>query len=311
MKKFLSVLLLALIFNSIQSFAQSGLNINSLPPFEVSEYVKPLSTYLGTYFNTGNYYNADVPETFGFKFSIIGMWTIVPEDQKTFNPNPRLDGVDNVSPSATIFGNKASYFLSNKGFYTYPTGLALKAIPLGIYQIAGSLYNTELMIRFFPKSKFGSKSTESNDEVKVGLFGFGLKHDISSHIPLFPIDLSVQLLYNQLDFEYVGNDTTKYGKISSKNFAVNAQASKTFLNMFIIYSGIQYETSTMTFGYYFDDTNNFYPDLGNRRQEVKINGDNHFRYTLGGAIKLAVVVLNADINVTSFTTFSAGFSLDF
>lgn len=303
MKKFLSVLLLALIVNSVQSFAQSGIKVNSLPPFEASEYIKPLATYLGTYFNTGNYYNADVGETFGFKFSIIGMWTIVPDDQKTFNPNPKIDGVDNVSPTATIFGNKSSYFLSNKGFFTYPTGLALKAIPLGIYQIAGSLFNTELMIRFFPKTKF--------DKAKVGLIGFGLKHDISSHIPFFPVDLSVQLLYNQLDFEYVGDEIDKYGKISSKNFAINAHASKTFLNMFIIYSGVQYETSTMKFGYYFDDTNNFYPDLGNRRQEVKINGDNHFRYTLGGAIKLAVVVLNADINVTSFTTFSTGLSLDF
>ncbi len=301
MKK--NLLAFFLIIGSFQCFPQSGLKVNSLPPFEISEYIKPLSTYLGTYFNTGTYYNADVPETFGFKFSIIGMWSVVPDDQKTFTPDPQIAGVENVAPTATIFGNKASYFLSDKGFYTYPTGTSLKAVPLGIYQIAASLFNTELMIRFFPKTKF--------DEVKVGLYGFGLKHDISSHIPLFPVDLSVQILYDQLDLEYIGDEVDKYGKISSKNFAINAHASKTFMDMFIVYSGIQYESSTMDFGYYFDDTNNFYPDLGNRRQEVKVDGDNHLRYTLGGAIKLAFVVLNADINVASFTTFSAGLSLDF
>lgn len=303
MKKFLSAFLLSLFLNSIQCFAQSGVKVNSLPPFEASEYFKPLATYLGTYFNTGTYYNADVPETFGFKFNIIAMWSIIPDDQKSFNPNPGLAGGENVPPTATVFGNNASYFLGDKGFYVYPTGLGLKAVPLGIYQIAGSLYNTELMIRYFPKSNF--------DEAKIGMFGFGLKHDISSHIPFFPIDLAVQILYNKLDLEYIGDKENEYGKISSKNFAINAHASKTFIDMFIIYTGVQYESSTMDFGYFFEDENNFYPDLGGRRHEVEIDGDNHFRYTLGGAIKLAVVVLNADINVSSFTTFSAGLSLDF
>jgi len=303
MKKFFFMFLLTLIFNPIQQFAQSGINVNTLPPFEASEYIRPLSTYLGTYFNSGTYYNAEVPKSFGFKFSIIGMWSVVPDDQKTFTPDPQIAGVENVAPTATVFGNKSSYFLSDKGFYTYPTGLSLKAVPLGIYQIAGSLFNTELMIRFFPKSNF--------DKAKVGLFGFGLKHDISSHIPLFPIDLAVQILYNKLDVEYVGDEIDKYAKVSSKNFAINTEASKTFMEMFTLYTGIQYESSSTDFGYYFEDKNNFYPALGNRRQEIKVDGKNHFRYTIGGAIKLAVIVLNADINVTSFTTYSAGFTLDF
>jgi len=303
MKNFLSVFFLSFFIIPIHCFAQSGININSLPPAEASEYFQPLATYLGTYFNTGNYYNADVAETFGFKFSIIGMWSNIPDDQKTFKPNPGLPGGENVAPTATVFGNKSSYFLGSKGFYIYPTGLGLKAVPLGIYQIAGCLYNTELMIRFFPKTNF--------DDVKVSLFGFGLKHDISSHIPFFPIDLAVQILYNKLDLEYLGTKENEYGKISSKNFAINAQASKTFMDMFILYSGLQYESSTMDFGYFFDDEKNFYPDLGGRRHKVEIDGDNHFRYTLGGAIKLAFIVLNADLNLTTFTTYSAGLSFDF
>lgn len=302
MKKLILLLLLFLTI-SVQCLAQDGIKLNSLPPSEASKYFQPLSTYFGTYFNTGAYYDANVDETFGFKFSIIGMWSIVPDDQKTFQPDPQIEGGENVEPSATIFGNHSSYFLGNKGYFIYPTGLSLKAVPLGIYQFAGSGFNTELMLRFFPESNFG--------DTKIGVLGFGLKHDISSHIPLFPIDLSVQILYNTLNFEYVGDEIDKYGKVSSKNFAINAHASKTFMDMFIVYSGLQYETSTTDFTYYFDDPNDYYPGIGNQRHQVTVKGKNHFRYTLGGAVKLAVVVINADLNVTSFTTFSLGFSLDF
>ncbi len=104
---------------------------------------------------------------FGFKFNLVGMWTLIPDDQKTFQPNPQINGIGNVDPTATVFGNKSSYYLSSNGFYTYPTGLSLNAVPMGIYQFAGSFYNTELMVRLFPKVKFGDS--------KVGILGFGIK----------------------------------------------------------------------------------------------------------------------------------------
>jgi hypothetical protein len=303
MKKILSLFLLVIIFNPSQLFAQGNIKFNSLPPSETSKYFQPLASYLGTYFNTGSYYTAEVPSTFGFKFSIIGMWSVVPDNQKTFNPEPGLPGITNVAPSATVFGTKASYFLGNEGFFVYPTGLSLKAVPLGIYQVSGSLFNTELMLRFFPNSNF--------DKEKIGLFGFGIKHEISSHIPLIPVNVAVQILYNQLNFEHNDTAPDKYGKITSKNFAINVHASKTLIDLFTIYSGLQYESSSMDFTYYFDDPSNFYPALGNQRQSVKIDGENHFRYTLGAAMKLGFFVINTDMNVASFTTFSLGLSLDF
>ncbi|MCJ7554054.1 MAG: hypothetical protein MUO34_09235 [Ignavibacteriaceae bacterium] len=303
MKKILSVFLLSVILFSSLSFAQTGMNPNSLPPNEASEYLRPLSTWFGTYLNSGTYYDADVSELFGFKFNLIGLWTLIPDDQKTFQPNPQISGVENVDPSATVFGNKASYYLGSNGFYTYPTGLSLNAVPMGIYQFAGSFYNTELMLRFFPKVKFG--------DAKVGIFGFGIKHEISSHIPLLPVHISVQILYNNFALEYIGDDPVNYTKIKSNNFAFNVHASKTFAGMFIVYSGLQYESSTMDFGYYFEDENNSYPELGNQVQNLSIDGDNSIRFTLGGAVKLGFFVVNADVNLTKLTTFTTGLSLDF
>lgn len=301
MKKSLSLFFLLIFLNFIQCFAQGGFKPNHLPPFEAVKYSKPLATYLGTYFNTGSYYGADVPDLFGFKFSIIGMISVVPESQKTFKPNPQIPGGENLEPTATALGNKSTYFLTDKGYFVYPTGLSLKYIPMGIYQFAGSIYNTELMIRFFPNSNF--------EDTKVGLYGFGIKHEISSHIPLLPVNIAVQLLYNHLDVEYSGNEIDKYAKVSSNNFAFNVHASKSF-GLFTVYSGLQYESSSAKFKYYFNDPDNYYPSLGNQYQEISLDGDNNFRYTLGGAIKLSVIVLNADMNITTFTTYSLGLSLE-
>ena len=302
MKKSLSAFFLLISLNTATCFAQNGFNPTHLPPSEAAQYARPIATYLGTYFNSGTYNDASVPETFGFRFSIIGMISVIPDDQKTFNPNPQIDGGENLEPTATIFGNQSTYFLTDKGFFVYPTGTGLNYIPLGIYQFAGSIYNTELMIRLFPSTNF--------EDTKAGLFGIGLKHEITSHIPLFPVDIAVQILYNQLNVEYSGDELDKYGRISSKNFAINVHASKTFMDMFVIYSGLQYENSTAKFGYYFDDPNDLYPGLGNQRHEISLTGENHFRYTLGGTVKLSSFVVNADLNLAAFTTFSLGLSLE-
>ena len=301
MKK-LSMILLFILFSSSSFYSQIGVKLSSLQPDELKEYIRPASTWFGTIFNSGTYYDADVPETFGFKFNVIGMWTVVPEDQKTFQPKPNIAGVGEVEPTATVFGNQSSYFLSSNGFYTYPAGFALNAVPSAMYQVAGSLFNTELMIRFYPSTQY--------DDIKVGLFGFGIKHDISSHIPLFPIDLSVQLLYNHFGIEHDNGDVEDYTDVKSNNIAFNVHASKKLASVFIAYAGLQYESSSMDLEYYYEDPNNLYPELANKNHKLKIDGDNHFRFTLGGALKLGYFVMNADVNLTTLTTFTLGLSLD-
>jgi len=302
MKIFLPVFLLSIFLFSSTSFTQIGVKINSLPPFEATEYLKPLSTWFGTYFNSGTYYDADVPDIFGFKFNIIGMWTLIPENQKTFQPNPKIEGVKNPDPTATVFGNKSSYYLSSHGYFAYPAGFALNSLPSGIYQFAGSLYNTELLFRFFPKVKF--------DKTKVGIFGVGLKHDFSGDFPI-PVDISVQVLYNRFNFEYTEGDVEDFTIVKSNNFAFNVHGSKTFAGMFIAYAGMQVETSSMDLEYYFDDPNDLYTDISNKNHKVDIKGENVFRFTIGGAVKLGFFVVNADVNLTKLTTFTTGLSLDF
>jgi hypothetical protein len=294
-------LILALPFNL--SYGQVSLGISGLAPNDAKEYTKPLATFFGTYFNSGSYYSADLPETFQFKFSIIGMYTFTTDGQKTFTPNPGVDGYNVSGTTSTFIGEEGNYYIGPGGFLAYPGGFNVGSVGAGIYQAAGSLMGTELMVRFFP-------SVEISD-IEAGLWGIGLKHEISRWIPGLPFDLALQILYNSFSLEYKGTNIEDYFKIDSKNFAVNAHASKTFSGLFVVYGGLQYENSTMDLGYYFRDPNDLYPLIKNTQQNTTVDGDNVFRFTAGGAVKLLPVVFNLDFNVTSMFTIAGGISLQF
>lgn len=300
MKKYFLILLFVL--SAKLTFSQGGIRVDNLPSWEAEKYIKPLATYFGTYFNSGTYHSADVPDFFGFRFSIIGMLTLIPESQRSFKADPRVEGGDGISETATVFGSKGNYYLSNSGFVIYPSGLGMKNIPLGIYQISGSLFGTELMLRYFPTLKF--------DDLKAGLFGFGLKHEVSRYFPLLPLDISVQLLYNTLLIENKTNDPTDYVKFNSKNFAFNVHASKS-IGVLIVYGGLQYESSGLDVSYYFKDPDGVYPSLAGKVYDLSVDGENHIRLTLGSALKLSFFVLSVDANITSQTTFTGGMSFEF
>ncbi len=283
--------------------AQAGVSLTALPPDEANEFAKPLATFLGSYFNSGGYYSADVPKEFQFKFSIVGTYIFIPQGQQSFTPNPGIDGYSNLGETATITGSTGKVYLGPQGFISYPHGFDIASLPSGIYQAAGSYYGTELLLRYFPKIKVS--------DVETGFFGIGLKHNFSQWFADLPLDISVQLMYNDFGFEYVGDNPKNYVKTDSKNFAINAHASKTFEQMFIVYGGLQYESSSMDMDYYFRDPNELYPSIADQVLSTSVDGSNHFRFTAGGAIKLSVVVFNVDLNVTSQFTLASGISLQF
>jgi hypothetical protein len=297
-KLLLKVFLFSVLF--FNTYGQTGVNLTALPPGEATNYTKPLSTFLGTYFNSGGYYTAHVPSTFGFKLSIIGMYTFIPSSQQIFTTNPPAGYAS--GESGTFFGSQGAVTLGPQGFAVYPFGFDASNIPSGIIQISGSLVGLEVMLRYFPKLKFS--------DVESGLIGVGVKYSISQFIPLSPVDIAVQVLYNSLTFDYVGDNEQNTFNSESKNLAINAHASKTFSEMFTLYGGLQYESSTFDVEYYFRDPSGLYPDLADKVQKIEVEGDNNFRVTAGGAVKLAAIVFNVDFNVTSQFTIVGGISLE-
>lgn len=286
MKKVLIPVLFILL--SLQLNAQIGERITDLPQEELEGYATPLATWTGTFLNSGGYHSAYVPKLFGFKFSLIGMMIMVPDDQTTFELS---DG----SESATFFGDKGAAVPGTNGYAIYPPGINKTSVPAAIPQIAVSTLGSEVMLRFFPETTF--------EDVEVGLLGIGVKHSISQYIPLIPVEIAVQVLYNKVSITSPDLD------LSTTNLAFNAHASRSF-GLLTLYGGLQYEQTTMNIDYTFTGAGFEGIDV-DEKFSLELEGDNNIRLTLGAALRLAVIVINADVNLGSHTAFVAGLNFEF
>lgn len=286
MKKVL-ILVLFILF-SLQLNAQIGDRITDLPKDELKGYATPLATWTGTYLNSGGYYSASVSKLFGFKLSLIGMMIMVPDDQTTFN-------LKDDTESATFFGDKGAAIPGTQGYAVYPPGINQTSLPAAMPQIAVSTLGSELMLRFIPETTI--------EDVTVDLLGIGVKHSISQYIPLIPVDIAVQILYNKVSI------TSSDLDISTTNLAFNAHASRSF-GLLTLYGGLQYEQTTMDIDYTFTGAG-FEGVLDDEEFSLNLEGDNNVRLTLGAALRLAVIVINADVNLGSHTAFVAGLNFEF
>ncbi|HSP86769.1 MAG TPA: DUF6588 family protein [Ignavibacteriaceae bacterium] len=293
MKKGFSLLVIYL-FLSAPIFAQVEDRFGFFTESEITEYARPFGTSLGMAFNSASYHTAKVADFFGFSISFRGMYILVPDEDLTFTPNlPGYTAVGNQE-TATVYGNEGASYYGPNGFIVYPPGIDRSSLPVILPQIAGSFMGTELMLRYLPSITLG-------DEEDLSMFGFGLKHNISRYIPLSPVDISVQFLYNNLEIT---------GVMDISAYAFNAHASKSF-GLFTLYGGMQYESSTFDLQYTFTDPSNLDPLKKGQEINVSIDGDNNFRGTLGGSLKLAVIVLNIDYSLGTQSVLSGGLTFEF
>jgi hypothetical protein len=294
MKKLITFLILFILCSS-GAFSQVEDRFAALSETNVKLYAQPFATAFGTAMNSAGYHSASIADLFGFSISFQGMYILIPDDQLTYSPS--LPTGYTTGPTATIFGDKGSAYAGPAGYITTPPGVNVSAMPMAMPQISLSLMGTEVMLRYLPEIKLGNKNE------KLSLLGIGAKHNISRYIPLIPIDVAVQVLYNKLEITDL---------LKSKNLAFNAHASKTF-GILTPYFGLQYESSSLDITYKINgDPASGDPALQtDRNVSVSLDGDNNFRATLGASLKLAIIVLNADVNLGSLTTFTGGLSFEF
>lgn len=288
MKKSLFTLT-TVLFLTVISFAQVEDRFGYLDDTQITEYVKPLVTTLGTAFNSASYHSAGVSKLFGFGISFNAMYIFVPDDQLTYTPK-LPDNYSESGETATIWGDKGGAFAGPGGFVVFPAGINKSSIPIGYPQVYFSTMGTELLVRYLPKIDLG--------ETDIGFWGVGIKHSFSQYFPLAPVDLAVQILYNSFSMRDL---------IDATNLAFNIHASKSF-GLFTGYAGLQYESSSMDLSYTYNDPNGTGPD---QDFTVSIDGDNSFRFTLGGTLKLAVVALNIGYSLGSQSVLSSGLSFEF
>jgi hypothetical protein len=281
------------IFLSVPIYAQVEDRFSFFTESEITEYARPFGTTLGMAFNSGSYHTANVADFFGFSISLRGMYIFIPDDDLTFTPNLPA-GYTTDQKTATIYGSEGTSYYGPAGFIVYPQGIDETSIPAVLPQISGSFMGTEVMLRYVPSISLGSGDEE------LSMFGIGIKHSISRYIPLIPVDIAVQFLYNNLEITGVMDITA---------IAFNAHASKSF-GLLTLYGGLQYESSTFDLEYTFTNPSNI-PGLESETVNVSIDGDNNFRATLGTSLKLAVIALNIDYSLGAQSVLSGGLTFEF
>lgn len=295
MKRILTAFLAVFILSSV-SLSQADDKFSFLDENEVKEFGKPLVTALGIGMNTGAYHTAYVPADFQFSIGVKAMYMFIPDDQLTFTPKlpAGYTSLKADDKTATIFGDQGGIYAGPGGIIAYPNGINEQQIPILFPQATISYAGTELLFRYVPL-KISSRD--------VNLFGIGLKHSLSQYISEPAFDVALQVMYNNFNIQNL---------VKSNHMAFSGQVSRAF-GLFTAYSGLQYESSTLKFEYDIKGD----PSSGNpmlrqdRKASAEVTGDNHLRFTLGGALKLAFIVLNADFSLGSQNVGSAGLIFQF
>jgi hypothetical protein len=289
MKKF-SVLFFFLIFFTPLSFGQYLERFEALNDVNIQDYARPFVNTFGLSMNSGGFYSASIPSIFGFSIGVRGMYILIPEESKTYTPT--LSPGYSPGEVATIYGHKGGYFAGPNGYQVTPPGLNKSAVPMAYPQATVSLLGTEVLLRYLPDVKF-------SDEHDINMLGVGVRHSITQYIPMSPVDVAVQILYNRFEVSNL---------MESSNLAFNIHASKSFV-VFTPYIGLQYESTSLDIDYTYKPD----PDLGlsDQRLNVTIDGDNAFRGVIGASLDFVFLVFNFDVSLSTQTVLTGGLTFAF
>ena len=297
-------------------------------------FLEPVVEGLNTNLHAGLFTMVNSTEGLHIGVRIVGMGVFVPDERKMFRPKPYSKVVEFTSNGIAFLGDleiapgefPTAAGLSRKQTFTgrlkrvrpkgspYVAGVYdfiqqdatvtvggyqdLSTILLGTPQVSiGSLYGTELVIRFLPTVR-----VENVGEVKS--FGVGLKHNISSHFSL-PVDLTGQLMYQSLTLN--ANDKGYTASLDASTFSGQFSISKTFpvgeIAGIAPYAGLGYESGTTDLRYEFAD-----PYIG--KQNLTFTSGSKFRLIGGVWSKIWKITLNADYNFAVMNGFSIGLGVE-
>ena len=176
-------------------------------------------------------------------------------------------------------------------------GIAFDALPFVMPQVSvGLIKKTEVMLRFMPKVKV-------NDDIgKAGFIGIGIKHNLDQWlpIPLFPIDISAQYVWQSLTIgDLLKSSHSAFSIMASKKIGIGVTITP--------YIGMGFESSTLDVKYKVEnpDGNLMLPADGTEI-DFSLDGENSFRMTGGVRIGLPLITLNADYSIGEYNTYSLG-----
>jgi hypothetical protein len=177
-------------------------------------------------------------------------------------------------------------------------GIDFAALPFVMPQVSvGLIRGTEVMLRFMP-------SVDLGDMGEINFLGIGIKHSISQYIPLCPVAISGQFVWQKLS---IGD------LLESKHTAFNIHASKTFgLGLTLTpYVGLGFESSTLDVSYTTEEPIGFPPNTIPAGTEISfsLDGENSFRALVGLRFALPLITLNVDYDIGEYSAISAGLGI--
>ncbi|MEB8344794.1 hypothetical protein OO010_01965 [Flavobacteriaceae bacterium KMM 6898] len=337
MKKILLLFCLTIV---MAGSAQSNPNdifaagINDAEQF-LNDYLNPVSEGALYSISNGWYNTADAKPLLGFEISIIGNMTSFKnkEDKKSFVLNTAdyenlqfVDGSASKTVSTAlgdieglrvfVEGEVAPGVITREEF-DLPSGLSAEGIdfvPSAYLQVSvGLIKGTEVKVRFLPKI--------ATEDVAVGLYGVGVQHELTKHLPadkILPIAISAVIGYTHLDGTYDFTNTNVVAgedqKVDTKmdTWAFQAVVS-TKLPIINFYGGLGYMTgksNTDILGTYRVQSGPFqsqtYTDPFSFKSDVSgVTG------TVGAKLKLGFFRLNVDYTLAEFNNLAVGINFGF
>ena len=330
-KVFSLFLLLCITVGTAQS------NINDILAAGLKDAKKYTNAYLDpifeglTYSMSGGWYNtADAKPLAGFEISIIGNIVSFKKNKQTFTLNTAdyknlkfTDGSTSKEVSTALGNTKGTdVFIESdinpslRAEFKLPTGLAsenINFIPSAFIQASiGLIKGTEVKVRFLPKIK--------TDNVAIGLYGIGIQHDFTKHLPadkLLPIAISAVIGYTHLNGTHTFKKTSiVYGKgqkidLKINTWSFNAVVS-TKLPIINFYGGLGYvigKATTNILGTYTVKAGPFQKTYTN--PFVLKTDTNGVTANIGTKLKLGFFRLNVDYTIAEFNNLSFGISFGF
>lgn len=330
-------LILLLAFLSL-SFAKAQ-DLNDLLIAGLNDANQFANSYLtpameaGSYSISNGWYNtADAKPLGGFEISIVGNMTGFKNknDKKAFLLDPSdyeaLDFVDNPGQPrlvSTALGDieNVNVFVgvgTERAEFELPSGLAsedFNFVPSGYIQASvGLIKGLEVKARFLPNINF-------DDDAEFGLFGAGIQYEFTKLLPadkLLPVAISAVIGYTNMNGEY---DFTESSGVQGDNQRIDASfktwnfsavVSTRKIPVINFYGGLGYisgksdvdllGTYTVTSGP-FQTTYTDPVQVSNNTSGVVAN--------VGTKIKLGFFRINAEYNISEFSTFTAGIHFGF
>ena len=349
MKKLILIICAGLIFKvafsqtNVVEFLKGGkADANKL--FQV--YLEPYALALGDGLNNGWYNSAATHKMFGFDLSVSVSGIQIPESAKTFdisklnltnmsvisggNIAPTVAGKNELGPRMQVKDNLGNPIAS----FNTPNGVDLGIVPVPMVQLGfGLLPHTDIIGRYVPEMTYKN----SGDEMKLGFWGVGVKHNFKEWIPALkelPFDASIFGSYSEVnaqsslsftpqDYNEANvkitftNSNNQFLKVKSKSTKYGLVVSKK-LGILTVYGGIGQSTSESTI-----DLVGKYPVITKVQGgglEITNEGalidpvalqfqSKNVSMDAGIRLKLAVLSLFGSINKAEYTSYNAGVSL--